>query len=145
MQKNGYTFATVYNSKCVSVFLHQTIFSTTYQKVGDLFCPVVFLDFRTVWPVLFAKWSNVYHMGTKISIFSKKVKTVHAHWTDSLLQLALACCPAALHTHRLRFYAAAAPRTLCLPASLTWMALVEYLKLWGFMQSSKPRSSCFDN
>ena len=25
MQKNGYTFATVYNSKCVSVFLHQTI------------------------------------------------------------------------------------------------------------------------
>ena len=60
------------------------------------------------------------NMGTKISILSKKVKTVHAHWTDSLLQLALACCPAALHTHRLRFYAAAAaPRTLCLPASLT--------------------------
>ena len=25
MQKNGYTFATVYSSKCVSVFLHQTI------------------------------------------------------------------------------------------------------------------------
>ena len=25
MQKNRYTFATVYNSKCVSVFLHQTI------------------------------------------------------------------------------------------------------------------------
>ena len=25
MQKNGYTFATVYNSKCVSGFLHQTI------------------------------------------------------------------------------------------------------------------------
>ena len=24
MQKNGYTFATVYSSKCVSVFLHQT-------------------------------------------------------------------------------------------------------------------------
>ena len=28
MQKNGYTFATVYNSKCVSVFLHQTIDDT---------------------------------------------------------------------------------------------------------------------
>ena len=25
MQKNGYTFVTVYSSKCVSVFLHQTI------------------------------------------------------------------------------------------------------------------------
>ena len=25
MQKNGYTFATVYSNKCVSVFLHQTI------------------------------------------------------------------------------------------------------------------------
>ena len=24
------------------------IISTTYQKIGDLFCPVVFLDFRTV-------------------------------------------------------------------------------------------------
>ena len=30
MQKNGYTFATVYNSKCVSVFLHQTI-----EYLGD--------------------------------------------------------------------------------------------------------------
>ena len=26
------------------------IISTTYQKIGDLFCPVIFLDFRTVWP-----------------------------------------------------------------------------------------------
>ena len=26
------------------------IFSTTYQKIGDLFCPVIFLDFRTVCP-----------------------------------------------------------------------------------------------
>ena len=25
MQKNGYTFAIVYSSKCVSVFLHQTL------------------------------------------------------------------------------------------------------------------------
>ena len=25
------------------------IISTTYQKIGDLFCPVIFLDFRTVW------------------------------------------------------------------------------------------------
>ena len=25
MQKKGYTFATVYSSKCVSVFLHQTL------------------------------------------------------------------------------------------------------------------------
>ena len=24
------------------------IFSTTYQRIGDLFCPVIFLDFRTV-------------------------------------------------------------------------------------------------
>ena len=24
------------------------IFSTTYQKIGNLFCPVIFLDFRTV-------------------------------------------------------------------------------------------------
>ena len=24
------------------------IFSTTYQKIGDLFCPVIFMDFRTV-------------------------------------------------------------------------------------------------
>ena len=26
------------------------IFSTTYQKIGDLFCPIIFLDFRTVCP-----------------------------------------------------------------------------------------------
>ena len=33
MQKNGYTFATVYNSKCVSVFLHQTILvRLAYQR-----------------------------------------------------------------------------------------------------------------
>ena len=25
------------------------IISTTYQKIGDLFCPVIFLDCRTVW------------------------------------------------------------------------------------------------
>ena len=25
MQKNGYTFATVYSSKCVSIFLNQTL------------------------------------------------------------------------------------------------------------------------
>ena len=24
------------------------IISTTYQKIGDLFCPIIFLDFRTV-------------------------------------------------------------------------------------------------
>ena len=24
------------------------IISATYQKIGDLFCPVIFLDFRTV-------------------------------------------------------------------------------------------------
>ena len=27
------------------------IISTTYQKIGDLFCLVIFLDFRTVWVV----------------------------------------------------------------------------------------------
>ena len=27
--KNGYTFATVYSNKCVSVFLHQTLFGTS--------------------------------------------------------------------------------------------------------------------
>ena len=26
------------------------IISTTYQKIGDLFCLDIFLDFRTVWP-----------------------------------------------------------------------------------------------
>ena len=38
-------------------------FSTTYQKIGDLFCPVLFLDFRIVcvighqtldWPIQLA-------------------------------------------------------------------------------------------
>ena len=37
MQKTGYTFTTVYNSKCVSVFLHQTI-GTCY-----LLCRIHFL------------------------------------------------------------------------------------------------------
>ena len=27
------------------------IISTTYQKIGDLFCPVIFVDFRTVWEI----------------------------------------------------------------------------------------------
>ena len=26
-------------------------FSTTYQKIGDLFCPVIFLKFRSVWGI----------------------------------------------------------------------------------------------
>ena len=30
-----------------SIFFYY-IFSTTYQKIGDLFCLVIFLDFRTV-------------------------------------------------------------------------------------------------
>ena len=29
------------------MFYH--IIFTTYQKIGDLFCPFIFLDFRTVW------------------------------------------------------------------------------------------------
>ena len=29
------------------------IISTTYQKIGDLFCPVIFLDFRTVCRLIF--------------------------------------------------------------------------------------------
>ena len=32
MQKNGYTFATVYSNKCVSVFLHQTIVDPCLQN-----------------------------------------------------------------------------------------------------------------
>ena len=28
------------------------IFSTTYQKIGDLFCPIIILDFRTVCKVI---------------------------------------------------------------------------------------------
>ena len=32
MQKNGYTFAIVYSSKCVSVFLHQTLVSHIFSK-----------------------------------------------------------------------------------------------------------------
>ena len=40
MQKNGYTFATVYNSKCVSVFLHQTISTITIQvPIGPFTSP----------------------------------------------------------------------------------------------------------
>ena len=32
MQKNGYTFATVYSSKCVSGFLHQTLSNLSIFK-----------------------------------------------------------------------------------------------------------------
>ena len=31
-----------------NVLLCKYIISTTYQKIGDLFCPVIFLDFRSV-------------------------------------------------------------------------------------------------
>ena len=43
MQKNGYTFATIYSSKCVSVFLHQTL-GITYKDIKINL--VVGLDFK---------------------------------------------------------------------------------------------------
>ena len=42
MQKNGYTFAIVYSSTCVSVFLHQTLLTSEVQafkvdhKIGQI-------------------------------------------------------------------------------------------------------------
>ena len=45
MQKNGYTFTTVYNSKCVSVFLHQTIIiGRTFPKLKIPIPTGTFLD-----------------------------------------------------------------------------------------------------
>ena len=32
----------------ISIIFLRYIISTTYQKIVDLFCPVIFLDFRTV-------------------------------------------------------------------------------------------------
>ena len=38
----------VQDFKSVSIMFYYII-STTYQKIGGLFCPVIFLDFCTVW------------------------------------------------------------------------------------------------
>ena len=57
--------------------------------------------------------------------------------TGAMLQLAAQ----PLHTHRLRFSAA---RTLCLPATLTWMALIECLQLSSsFVQLSNQNTPYF--
>ena len=35
--KNGYTFATVYSNKCVSVFLHQTIPELNWIRISTVY------------------------------------------------------------------------------------------------------------
>ena len=64
MQKNGYTFATVYNSKCVSVFLHQTIlyppaplFSTALHTA---YAPSFSL--ANYWPMYVPLYSGVHYI-----------------------------------------------------------------------------------
>ena len=43
------------------------IFSTTCKKIRDLFCPVIFLDFRTVWP------SKVYDVSFTKSLWVETI------------------------------------------------------------------------
>ena len=44
------------------------IISTTYQKTGDLFCPIIFLDFRTL---CITKFDCIYYL-----VVSKKQEVI---------------------------------------------------------------------
>ena len=71
IQKNGYTFATVYSNKCVSVFLHQTLVGKykIYQNVSSTWNVLTYqfwipwvLNFCQLWghlilPVKYIKWT----------------------------------------------------------------------------------------
>ena len=57
-----------------SIMFYHIIF-TTYQKIGDLFCPFIFLDFRTVWFI--DMWSTPRdYKSLKINLITKHLRNM---------------------------------------------------------------------
>ena len=80
MQKNGYTLATVYSNKCVSVFLHQTL----SMFITDLFLllsnDLNSIQTNTQWDLtLLFLILKSYKLWLK-SIFIKSLKVPWMHW-----------------------------------------------------------------
>ena len=69
------------------LIMYYFIISKTYQKIGDLFCPVIFLDYCTVWKIVLCwlcslklysfKFLNLLRQQKSIEYW---LSDVEAHW-----------------------------------------------------------------
>ena len=86
MQKNGYTFAIVYSSKCVSVFLNQTL------VLADLKCWCLSKFFERMITMIYDFFHSIDNSGNFQSVKSviecsmcSKAKTVQRSPTNGLI------------------------------------------------------------